>query len=210
MRLFHLLSACLSLVLVPYPILAAQAPTPVGTTTPQAAPIGATIPTGKVEILIAGTPVSIHLVSPLSSATAQVGDTFSFATTKEIDVGGRVVIANGAQGQGEVIGVTKASGSGRSGALQIKYAWVYAADGGKIRLSEAVDSRAEDDRRGASSTATIVGFATFGIGGLFGHNFAHGHEMVIEDKKLLTAFVADTVHVATTAPATLSEAGFDH
>jgi hypothetical protein len=204
MRFLRLFAACSVLTLAPYPVLAAQAPILVGTTTPQAAP------TGKIELLTAGTSVPVHLVSPLSSATAQVGDTFSFATTKEIDVDGRVVIANEAQGQGEVVSVTKASGSGRSGALQIKYAWVYAADGGKTRLSDTVDSRAEDDRHGASSTATIVGFATFGVGGLFAHNFAHGHDMVIDDKKPLTAFVSDTVHVATTEAATLAEAGFDH
>jgi hypothetical protein len=204
MRFLCLFAACSSLALAPYPVLATQTPIPIGAATSQATT------TGKVELLVAGTPVLIHLVSPLSSATAKVGDTFAFATTKEIDVDGRVVIANGAQGQGEVVSATPASGSGRSGGLQIKYSWIYAADGGKIRLSDTVDSHAEEDRLGASSTATIVGFATFGIGGLFGHNFAHGREIVIDDKKPLTAFIADTVHVATTEAAAIAETGFDH
>jgi len=100
-----------------------------------------------------------------------------------------------------------AAHSGHSGSLGLKFDWIHAVDGGKVQLSDSAQSNAEEDRKGASSTATIIGFATFGIGGLFGHNFAHGKDLTIDDTKKLTAFIASNVHVITTE---ISDAPSDH
>jgi hypothetical protein len=43
-----------------------------------------------------------------------------------------------------------------------------------------LQNQAEEDRKGASPTATIIGFATFGLGGLFGHNLARGRQKTID------------------------------
>ena len=138
------------------------------------------------------------------------GDVFSFAAAQDIVVGERIVIKKGAQGHGEVASVQKAGGNGRSGSLGLKYDWISAADGGKIQLSDTPESKAEEDRKGASSTATIVGLATFGLGGFFGHNFAKGKNMTIDETKMLNAFVASNVSVATTENASNSNVASDH
>ena len=108
-----------------------------------------------------------------------------------------VVIAAGANGEGVVNDVDHAGGNGHSGSLSLHFEWVHAADGGKVVLGDSPMKAAEEDRKGASSTATIIGFATFGVGGLFGHNLARGREVTIDGRKTLSAFVAENVHVDT-------------
>jgi len=163
--------------------------------------------TGQTKLVVAGTEVPIHVIGSLSSNSAKVADTFSFTAAHDVVVEGRVVIKKGAEGQGEVASVQKAGGNGHSGSLGLKFDWIYAADGGKVELSDTPQASAEEDRKGASSTATIVGLATFGIGGLFGHNFAHGRDMTIDDTKTLSVFIASNVHVVTTEDA---GNGYDH
>lgn len=152
----------------------------------------------KVEVLPGGTQVPIHVVGSISSSSAKPGDSFTFAASQNVVVDRRIVIRRGVQGRGEVLSANKAGGSGHSGSIGLKFNWIYAVDGGKIRLSDTAQSKAEEDRKGASSTATIIGVATFGIGGLFGHNFARGKDLTIDETKTLSAFVAHNVHVRTT------------
>ena len=175
----------------------AYAATPAPVTAPVPVPLTAqpvTIQTTSI-LVPGGTSVPMHVVGEVSSAKLKPGDTFAVAAASDVVVNGFVVIRKGALGQGTIGEVAHAGGSGRSGSLTLNFDWVYATDGGKIHLAAATQKQAEEDRKGASSTATIIGFATFGLGGLFGHNFAHGREVTIDEKKILGAFVADTVHV---------------
>ena len=119
-----------------------------------------------------------------------------------------VVISAGAEGQGSIILVDSAGGNGHSGTLALNFEWIYAVDGGKIRLSNGPQKHSEEDRKGASSTATIVGFVTFSLGGLFGHNLAHGEDVVIDGSKDLSAFVDRNVHVEATEHASRDQ--YDH
>jgi hypothetical protein len=82
--------------------------------------------------------------------------------------------------------------------------FLHSADGGKIALSSSVQNQSEEDRKGASSTATIIGVATFGIGGLFGHNLARGREKTIDEKTIMNVFTDATVHVQTSIKAPIS------
>jgi hypothetical protein len=108
-----------------------------------------------------------------------------------------IVFRKGAGGQGHVVESDSAGGNGHSGAIGLAFDYIYSADGGRVNLSDTAQKQSEEDRKGASSTATIIGFATFGIGGLFGHNFAHGRQKTIDEKTVMQAFVANNVHVAT-------------
>ena len=142
-----------------------------------------------------GTNVPVHVIGTVSSGSMKPGDTFQVQAAKDVVVNGMIVIRSGALGSGTIGEVDHAGGNGHSGALTLNFDWVYAVDGGKVHLAQATQRQAEEDRKGASSTATIIGFATFGLGGLFGHNLAHGREVTVDDKALLNAFVAENVHV---------------
>ena len=176
----------------------AQVPTPTPANPAAAvdAPVSPVL--GSTVIVPGGTHVPIHVVGSLSSATAKEGDTFQIQATSDVVVNGMVVISAGAEGEGAVAKVDHAGGNGHSGSLALQFTWISSADGGRIQLSNADQTQAEQDRTGASSTATIVGFATLGLGGLFAHNFAHGKNVVIDEHTKLNAFVAQTVHVAAT------------
>lgn len=158
---------------------------------------------GTVTVLLpAGTLIPVHLVGSLSSASAKPDDVFQIQVAEDVVVNDMVVVRQGSGGQGHIVGANGAGGSGRSGSISLAFDYVNSADGGRIRLSQAAQKQTEEDRKGASSTATIIGFATFGIGGLFGHNFAHGRQKTIEPKTIISAFVADNVHVDTSEHAT--------
>ncbi len=150
----------------------------------------------KTTLVPGGTEIPVHVIGDVSSATAKAGDTFGVQAARDIVVDGLIVIKSGALGSGTIEEVVHAGGGGHSGSMTLNFDWIYAVDGGKIHLAQGAQKQAEEDRKGAASTATIVGVATLGIGGLFGHNLAHGKEVTIDDKKVLTAFVADNVHVA--------------
>jgi hypothetical protein len=145
----------------------------------------------------AGTAVPVHVVGTISSGSAKKGDSFQIQAAQDVVVNGMVVIPQGAGGEGIISDVDSAGGNGHSGALSLSFTFIFSADGGKIDLSDATQQQSEEDRKGASSTATIIGFATFGLGGLFGHNLAHGRQKTIDEKTIMTAFVANNVHVQT-------------
>lgn len=177
-----------------------------------AAPVTSVSPAkiaSTVILVPGGTSVPVHVVGEVSSGKMKPGDTFGVQAVDDVVVNGFIAIRKGALGQGTIGEVAQAGGSGRSGSLTLNFDWIYAADGGKIRLSQTTQKQAEEDRKGASSTATIIGIATLGIGGLFGHNFAHGRNVTIDEKKVLGAFVAENVHVEATEKAREGE-HFDH
>lgn len=158
---------------------------------------------GIVKTLVpAGTMVPVHLVGSISSGSAKPDETFQIQVAEDVVVNDMIVIRQGSGGQGHIVEASGAGGSGRSGSIALAFDYVFSADGGRIRLSQATQKQAEEDRKGASSTATIIGFATFGIGGLFGHNLAHGRQKTIDPKTVISSFVADNVHVDATERAT--------
>lgn len=186
-----------------------SAPTPADSATATPAPDAlASPPQGTVVTVPGGTHVPVHVVGSLSSSSAKVGDTFQIECARDVVVDGMVVIPAGAEGEGSVAKVDHAGGNGHSGSLALQFDWISSADGGRIQLSNVDQTQAEQDRKGASSTATIIGFATLGLGGLFAHNFAHGKDVVIDQRTKLNAFVAQTVHV--TATRTGQGARYDH
>jgi hypothetical protein len=158
-----------------------------------------------------GTPVTIRMVDTIDSGTANVGDTFEFKTDDDVVVNGYVVIARGAAGKGEVTKVDRAGTHGHPGSLAIQLDYVYAVDGEKVRLDTTSKNNVGQDAKGASSTATIIGYATLGIGGLFAHNFVKGRNITLDPSKTYSAFVSDTVHVVSSQRAVqAANDGFAH
>lgn len=158
-----------------------------------------------------GTPVTIRIVDKVDSGTANVGDTFEFKADDDVAVNGYVVIARGAEGRGEVTKVDRAGSHGHPGSLGIQLDYVYAVDGEKIRLDTVNKTETGEQKKGAASTATIIGYATLGIGGLFAHNFVKGRNITLDSSKTYSAFVDSTVHVVSDQrAAAASNDGFAH
>jgi len=170
----------------------------VAQSTSESAPTAATAtaaPTVEGELLPGGTTVTVSLEEPLSSSTAEVDDQIAIVVKKPVIVNGYLFIAQGANGHATVTSAQHSGGNGSGGKLAMTIDWVYAVDGGKIKLSQTNHSSENGDTKGASSTATIATYLLLGPLGLFAHNFVHGRDVTIPTKQNFTVFVDHDVHL---------------
>jgi len=134
-------------------------------------------------------------VEPLSSATAAVDDQVAIVVRKPVVINGYLFIAEGANGHATVTSVEHAAGNGSGGKLAITIDWVYAVDGGKIKLSQTNHASESGVCKGASSTATIATYLLLGPLGLFAHNFVRGKDVTITTKQNFVVFVDHDVYL---------------
>lgn len=179
-------------------------PSPAATT---ASPSPASTPT--TVLVPAGTAVSVSFLEPVSSDSATQGSQIPVQVNQEVDINGMMVIAKGAQGQATLTTVQHSGGNGSGGKIQFNVDWVYSVDGGKVALSPVNSTTPNADRKGAASTLGILGWATFGILGLFSHNLAHGNAAIIKPDKTFSVFVDHSVHVTTNRVTTVAP-GYDN
>jgi hypothetical protein len=150
---------------------------------------------GSRIVLPGGTTISIVVADKISSANANVGDTFAIRANEDVVVGGWVAIAKGAAGQGEILTVDRAGSHGHPGSLGVQMDWIYAVDGDKVKLTSQRKTEEGQGEGGKSSTITILSWAFLGLPGLFAHNFVKGHDITIDSTHPLAAYVDDSVYV---------------
>lgn len=169
----------------------------------------------------AGTVVTFHLNDPLSSNHAQANQTFTFTVANDVVVNGMIVVEKGAQGQGHVVEASGAHMFGRGGTLTVTYDWVTSADGKRLRIQNVTSTIGDNNVQTAtniavteSATVDVAGNALGGAVPFVGAavsalGMAKGKNISVGTDVLLQAYVAETVHVATTQKATLDSA-YDH
>lgn len=113
-------------------LLLATAPSFAEPTT-QAAVQLAPIPAPGAVLLPADTFVDFVIVDHLGSKISRPGDTFAFKLVEPVRLGGRVIIAAGAVGRGEVVHAAKARAMGKAGEL-ILVARFIDVEGVQLRL----------------------------------------------------------------------------
>jgi hypothetical protein len=168
----------------------------------------APLPTGTRIVLPAGTPLTVVVTNPISSATAKVGDTFAIAAQSDVVIGGWIAIKKGAPGQGEILAVAPAGSHGKPGSLGVQMDWIYAADGEKVKLGDQNSTQEGEGKTGVASTMTILSYALLGPLGLFAHNFVKGKDVVVDDAHPLKTYVSDSVYVIATNRANDQASGF--
>lgn len=134
----------------------------------------------------------------MSSNNASADDTFAFQATQDVVINGYVVIKKGAPGQGTITAVDGAASNGHAGKLAMRFDYVMSTDGLKIPLTDSERVASGEEKKGASSTATIVGYAFLGLPGLFMHNFVRGGQSQVDPSMKITVYVDHNVHVAAT------------
>ncbi|HLY01866.1 MAG TPA: hypothetical protein VKR56_05145 [Candidatus Cybelea sp.] len=185
--------------------------TPASGFDPAASPTPAVSPGLMAMVLLAGgTNVSVSLSEPISSQSANVGDTVPIVVDQEVDASGFIVIPKGSNGEAIVTLADRAGGNGHGGKLGLEMNWVYSADHGKVLLSNVDHATGEDtDKKGAASTATILSYVLLGPLGLFAHNFVHGKDVTIPTTQIFKIFVDHDVHIQATTKAQ-APPGFDN
>lgn len=190
----------------PSPAPAPTAPPPPAPSAPTPYPVP---PRGGALVAVpGGTEVDVQLTEPISSSTANVGDTFGFRAAGDVVVNGWIIIAKGAPGVGEILSVDRAGSHGHPGSLGLQMDWIFATDGEKIRLTNQRTTQEGESKAGVSSTLTIVSWLFLGLPGLFMHNFVKGRDVVVDSSHTFQEYVSDTVHVIATAKE--DNSGFAH
>ncbi|MDQ6780684.1 MAG: hypothetical protein M3Z37_05975 [Candidatus Eremiobacteraeota bacterium] len=129
--------------------------------------------------IVAGTPLKVHIMGELSSATATPGQTFQIEAAEPLTVQGAIVISQGAPGQGHVVAATPARKSGKGGRLSVQLDWINAVDGQQLQLSATPRAESGTNKIGTANTANAVAALVFGPVGLFAHNFVKGKDVVV-------------------------------
>lgn len=183
---------------------------------PTAAPVGQRIG------IPAGVVIKMHVLSPVSSSSANPGDSVPIQAVADVVVDGYVIVKAGADGLATVATVDRAASGGHSGTVTLDYVYVRAVDGEKIRLAASQaeasshqsqvaihDAQANANTDTAIATAqtaaSAVG-ATAALGALgplgsiagFALHARKGRDETIASNQPLPAYVADAVHVTST------------
>lgn len=150
-----------------------------------------------IVTIIPGTPLKVHVVGSLSSASASVGQTFGIVVAEPMTVQGLVVVSPGATGQGHVVAVTPAGKNGKGGSLSVALDWITAVDGQQLPLAATPQSTAGANKTGTANSATVVATLVFGPVGLFAHNFVKGKDVVVKPDFVFPAYTGEgrTVNV---------------
>lgn len=146
----------------------------------------------------AGTPIRLELLTPISSATASIGDRFALRTRTRLVADGVVVVAEDLPAHGEVIHADKRTLMGKPGELLVKLR-VFVWQDREIPLR----SRASDTGKDHTTTALVVS-QLFGLAGLF---VTGGHAEIPAGSIIFGALAEPIVVPQATDPAARPEPG---
>lgn len=136
----------------------------------------------------AGTPIEIELVDGLSSKTSRIADRFAIRLAEPISIDGKVVLAGGGTGQGEVIDVAAAGINGKQGKLNVSARYLD-LDGHRVRIRGMALITTGKSRVDLASNMLLVpyvGMATL---------FVRGGDIVLPAGTRATARLAEDVEV---------------
>jgi serine/threonine protein kinase len=133
----------------------------------------------KTVLLGDGTSVSLVLLEDLSSATAESGNRIALKVSREVKIGGVVVIAKGADASATVAEAEKKRVFRRTPKLTLRMSFVKASDGESIRLRAVEAATARGTPADVVDTATLVDASAA----------AKGKDLVVPKGTEVTAFV---------------------
>lgn len=139
-----------------------------------------------------GTPVRVRLEQTLSSATVATGASIEFAVTQAVEIGGVVVIGDGARATGTVTKAVERGRIARGGKFDFTIDRVMAVDGKWVPLRHAQTKERGDGR-----------FVTFGIMAAGIGPFAlliKGKDATVEKGSVFEVFADENVLVSGFAP----------
>jgi hypothetical protein len=112
--------------------------------------------------LPAGTHIHFHLVRPLMSDRSKSGQRFSFVLVAPVQVGGRVVVADGTVGFGTLVLAGHNGTSGHEGDLTLRLDGIPAVNGAQVIFCQ---QRLRINGRNRKVLAGVLGFIPFaGVG----------------------------------------------
>jgi hypothetical protein len=179
----------------------AQIPPQANAAVPEAAP--ATVATGRLLAVPAGTELAFEMVDSLSSKTSQRGDRFALKLTEPLTLDGQLLVPAGTLAVGEVVHADRAKAGGQAGELVLAARYLD-WDGRQLPL------RAFRTGLGRNRTDTAMGvMIAAGVAGFL----VRGGQIEIAAGSPITATLREAVElpvlapVVTTVPATTEADG---
>ena len=146
-----------------------------------------------------GTKIRLRLESPISSATAEEGQTVSFSVADPVRAGNAIVIAQGAGATGTVTLSQKRRRMGRTGKLDFSIDRVRAVDGQWIPVRYAVTKKDGGNRVMATGITTGILAAAFWPAAPF-TLLMQGKDASVPKGAMFEVFTDDQHVVLNTAP----------
>lgn len=125
--------------------------------------------------------VKIEFTAPLSSKTAQAGDTVYFNVADNLYVNDVLVLAKGSIGVAEVEKVVQPRSFGRDARIDVKFSHVLAVDGSKVPVYIGKLAKQEAKTAAGAAGASIGGMIVLGPIGAVGGAFVTGKSIVIPE-----------------------------
>jgi hypothetical protein len=116
------------------------------------------------DLIPAGTALKFVVIDAVSSATAQVGDTFHLQTRTSVLLNGAEILPSGASAQGEVIHADRRGMLGKPGELLLKLRTMQ-WQGRPIKLRNSSAGLAKDKTNTAMTVSVLFGIAGFFVAG---------------------------------------------
>jgi hypothetical protein len=170
---------------------------PPPSTEPAARSVAETFTPPAVEngpiVIPEGTAIEIETLNGVSSKDVAEGDSINFVVSRPVSVAGLVVIEKGARAKAVVSKAEGGGSFGRAGELQWSMVDVIAADGSRVPLTFARNTRGEG-KGGEVAKKMALTSLYFGPGALF-WGFKKGKAAVIPAGKMFDVSVASATEV---------------
>jgi len=154
--------------------------------------------------LKADTLVRIQILDFLSSKTTRKGETFRLKVLNSIDYDGTCLVAAGATGTGQVVGVRRRGGFGRKGRLDLRFGFVKTVGSRQVDLTLSRKAVSANHQEGYAAGASVTGAMILGPIGLAGGAFIKGRDVEIPAQATLWVAVEKDVDVTDEIPLQLS------
>ena len=135
----------------------------------------------------AGTKVPLEFTQPVSTKTAQKGDTVELRVSEDVVVDGRTVIPAGAPAEGVITDVHRGRTFGRRGELKIRLTHVRDANGDRVPIERY---KSGERFNAGGPGAAGAGLLVLGPVGLAAGALVHGHDFTIKTGTRIEAEVA--------------------
>lgn len=148
-----------------------------------------------------GTTLQVEITQPISSATAQRGESFALRLVEPVIINGVEVAPVGAPGVGEIVDASPARSGGHPGKLVLAARYIEVG-GQRVNIRGLAISGSGESRRDAASALTTFG----GLLGGLAANATRGGDAEIQAGARAEARVAETAAAPVFSPLILTDA----
>jgi hypothetical protein len=137
--------------------------------------------------------IAVNVATNLSSATADLNQTFPIKAAVPIHLNGVLIVQQGAVGEGRVTDVTPAKKAGNPGRLSFIFLWITAVDGSHIPLSVSELDDKGESKKGQANVVSLTATVPPGPVGVLSRKLAGDRDVVVAPDQQFYCYTAKAV-----------------